>query len=282
MSTVTASDQASKLRDLAAQGDARNAGWQLPAVAITGGKGGIGKTSLAVNLTVLLARMGLNPLLVDCDLGLANADVLLGMNPATTLYDVVIGGSPLGSAIIRDRRGFGFIPAASGREELTRLGQRQLVGLMKELHRAAAAHDLLVLDTAAGIHREVMVMLRAARVCVCVVTPDPTSITDAYALIKVLEQHSPGRDIRILVNQAGSQEEAVLCFNKLRKVCRTYLDRELTWIGQVPRDRAVTDAVRARMPFVVNAPDCNAAQSLKGTALRLKGEDWKANYNPAR
>ena len=152
--------------------------------------------------------MGLHPLLVDCDLGLANADVLLGLNPTTTLYDVVIGGSPLGSAIIEDRRGFGFIPAASGREELTRLGNRQLAGLLKELHRAAGAHDLLVLDTAAGIHREVVTLLRASKVVLMVVTPDPTSITDAYALIKVLEQQDPGRDIRILVNQASSQEEA--------------------------------------------------------------------------
>lgn len=266
-------DQAHLLRELGAAAALRPK-LQLPALAITGGKGGVGKTCVAVNLGVLLARMGLKPLLVDCDLGLANADVLLGVNPDTTLHDVVIGNAPIGSAIIAGPHKLAFLPAASGREELTRLSHQQLGRFIQELARAAAAYDVLLLDTAAGIHREVIQLLACSRVVLCVVTPDPTSITDAYALIKILESQAPGADIRILVNQATHQDEALRVFNRLRQVARSFLKRDLQFMGAMPRDRSVADAVRRRVPFAAQG-DCPAASALKSVALRLKGERWK-------
>jgi len=265
-------DQAAGLRD-AAQG-ASEAIPALPAIAVTGGKGGVGKTCIAVNLALTLLEIGLRPLLVDLDLGLANADVMLGVAAGTTLQDVISGGKPASAALQRLPSGLSFIPAASGREELTRLQARSLHRLLREIGKVAYGHDLIVFDTAAGIGREVSLPLQASRVVLVVVTPEPTSLTDAYALIKVLEQASPGKDIRVLVNQAADQEEGAATFARLRKVAQAYLRRDLRLAGCVPRDRAVGEAVRARKPFAGN-PDSPAAKALRALALGLKSETWR-------
>lgn len=269
-------DQARLLRELAAEAreDSDRVPTGLPALAVCGGKGGVGKTCTAVNLGILLCKMGLRPLLVDCDLGLANADVLLGLNPERTLYDVMLGGTPIGAAVIDHPSGLAFIPAASGREELTRMTGEQLNHLTGELMRAAAGYDMLILDLPAGIQREVIHLLQQSRIALLVVTPDPTSLTDAYAQIKVLEKHHPGADIRVLVNQCSHHEEGVATYNRLRKVVQTYLDRDIAFIGQIPQDRHVREAIRQRVPYAQNR-DLAATQALNGAALRLKGERWK-------
>jgi flagellar biosynthesis protein FlhG len=247
----------------------------LPALAVTGGKGGVGKTCVAVNLAVALARLGLRPLLIDADLGLANADILLGVDPARTLHDHFAGGVALSEVVTRTPWGIDFVPAASGHEELAALDDTRLAALTAGLARLGSAYDLLVIDTPAGIGREVMASLRASRVVLAVVTPDPTSITDAYALIKVLESQRPGKDVRILVNQARNLAEAQAVFAKLRGVAVKHLGRELAFAGELPRDPQVAEAVRRRRPFTAGQVDCPAASALRALALRLKGERWK-------
>ena len=271
-------DQAEGLR----RGTARNpatAGLPvpaLPALAVTGGKGGVGKTCVAVNLAVALAKAGMKPLLVDLDLGLANADVLLGVDPQHTLHDVVFGGKSLESVVTPTPWQVDFIPAASGHEELTRLSERQLSDLFAGIGRLSAGHDLVILDTPAGIGREVMWALRSARTILVVVTPDPTSLTDAYALIKVFESQAPGRDIRVLVNQANNLGEAQSVHNRLAGVARTHLKRDLVFVGFLPRDQALTEAVRRRKPLAAGTIDGPAMTAFKGLAARFKGERWKA------
>ena len=273
------SDQARSLRAAVAQrpGTSRTRRAAEPpplaAIAVTGGKGGVGKTSVAVNLALLLAKQSLRPLLVDFDLSLANADVMLGISAQTTLFDVVSGTATLAEAVVQAPAGLAFLPAASGRDELTRLSTAQLGTLFAGLAKAAAAYDLLVIDTAAGIGREVVAALRASRVVLVVVTPDPTSMTDAYALIKVLEAAQPGKDIRVLVNLASSQNEAMETYGRLRRVVERYLARDVALAGILPRDRAVADAVRQRRPFALG-PDCAPAQALRALAVRIKSEKW--------
>jgi flagellar biosynthesis protein FlhG len=248
---------------------------RLPALAVTGGKGGVGKTCVAVNLAVALAKAGLRPLLVDLDLGLANADVLMGVDPERTLYDLVFARATAESVVMSTPWQVDFVPAASGHEELTRLDESQLSGLFAGIARLATGRDLVILDTPAGIGREVMWALRAARTVLVVVTPDPTSLTDAYALIKVFEAQEPGRDIRVLVNQASGLAEAQAVFNRLAGVARVHLKRDLVFAGMLPRDPALTEAVRRRRPLSASHGDSPAQQAFRGLAARFKGERWR-------
>ncbi|TVR12168.1 MAG: MinD/ParA family protein [Planctomycetota bacterium] len=260
-----ASDQAAALRAAAAATDRLPT---LPAIAITGGKGGVGKTCLAVNLAVMLAQQGQRMLLVDGDLGLANADALLAVNPSTTLAEVVLDRRPLSQAIVTTKYGIDLLPAASGVDELTRLRDQQLRAFVLQLAVAARDYDGLVIDTAAGIGREVLTLLAASRCAVVVVTPEPTSMTDAYALIKVLEAQHPGRDVRVLVNQADNEQHAHKVHQRLAQVARSFLQRELPWVGWLPRDRSVRDAIHQRRPFALNR-SCPASAALRGIAMRL-------------
>jgi flagellar biosynthesis protein FlhG len=246
----------------------------LPAVAVTGGKGGVGKTCIAVNLACALAGLGQRPLLVDLDLGLANADVLLGVDPPRGLAEVILGGADPASVVTATPHGVHLLPAASGREDLTALSEDQHHRLFQAVARCAGGHDLVVLDTAAGIHRTVTTALRCARVVLLAITPDPTSLTDAYALLKVLESHEPGRDVRVVVNQAGNLAEAQATCQRLREVARRFLGRDLVFAGWIPRDRALTDAVRARRPVVAMRPTSPAAVALRQLAQRILAEDW--------
>lgn len=244
---------------------------ELPAIAITGGKGGVGKTCIAVNLAVTLARLGRKTLLVDGDLGLANADALLDVHPRLTLAEVVLNKQPIKDAIISTSAGIDLLPAASGVDELTRLREQQLRAFILHLAVAARGYESLVIDTAAGIGREVLTLLAASRSAVVVVTPEPTSMTDAYALIKVMEIQHPGRDLRILINQADDEQHARKIHQRLQQVARSYLQRDIPWLGWLPRDRAVRDAIHRRRPFALNASN-PASQALKGVAIRLAGE----------
>ena len=263
-------DQAQRLRDAV-----KASGPRLPALAVTGGKGGVGKTCIAVNLAVLLAKAGLKPLLVDIDLGLANADILLGVNPVKTLGDVLAGSATMAQAVTSTAWGLDLLPAASGVEELARLTPERLSGMIEGLGRVAAGYDLLILDTPAGIGREVMASLAAAKIVLVVLTPDPTALTDAYALIKVLEAQTPGKDIRILVNQAATAHEGQAVFARLQSVARKHLGRDLAYVGDLPRDPTVVESVRRRKPFATGIIDSPALSALRSIATRLKGERWR-------
>ena len=204
-------DQAQQLRERR-QDQQLSQALALPSIAITGGKGGVGKTCLAVNLSIAMQQLEKTSLLVDLDLGLANADILLGLNPHRTLFDVVNGSASLSTCKTEHRSGLDFIPAASGREELTRLSHQDFILLMKAMQEQCKQYQVSFLDTAAGISREVTTFLRCSKMILVVLTPDPTSMTDAYALIKILEQQEAGKDMAVIVNQVHNDEEGLLVF----------------------------------------------------------------------
>ncbi len=270
------SDQATTLRLAAARArSSTTVATGLPAIAVTGGKGGVGKTCIAVNLAALLAQAGLKPLLVDLDLGLANADILLGVSPQKTLADVLHGRAELAQAVTPTSYGFPVVPAASGRDELTRLPAGELSRLMARLGFLLHDYDLAIFDTAAGIGREVLTALRVARMVLVVVTPDPTSLADAYAVIKLVEAENPGKDVRVVVNNANSRDEAHATFIRLSGVARKHLGRELVFLGDIPADPALAVAIRKRRLLASSPTESPALVALRGLANRLKGERWK-------
>src|SRR5690606_16548626 len=205
----------------------------IQVVAVTGGKGGVGKTNVSVNLGVALCKIGRRVTLLDADLGLANVDVLLGLKPTRTLKDVLDGGCGLADVIVEGPQGLEIVPAASGMQEMAQLGSREHAGLISAFAAIAHRLDVLVIDTAAGIGHGVMSFLSAAQEVIVVVCDEPTSITDAYALSKVLNQRYGSDRVRVVENMIRADEDGRVAYAKLKNVTDRFLDVRLLHAGSI-------------------------------------------------
>ena len=235
-------------------------------IAVTSGKGGVGKTMVSINLSVALAQAGQRVTLLDADLGLANADVLLGLSPKLTLADVLDGKCALEDILLDGPCGIKLVPAASGVQRMVELADGERSGLMHAFSGLDELTDVLIIDTAAGIATNAMQFCEAAQEILVVVCNEPASITDAYATIKVLHQQC-GRDrFRILVNQVGDAAEAKSLFSNLVTVTDRFLDVSLQLCGHVSYDRQISVAGRKREAIVESNPRAQAAVDLKKIA----------------
>lgn len=243
---------------------------RLPGIAVTGGKGGIGKTCIAVNLAVCLARLGQRPLLVDFDLGLANADLILGIDPPHNLADAVLGGRELAQVVCDSPLGVGLVPAASGVQAMAQLNSAQLQRLVAGLALLARGRRPLILDTSAGIGEPVLVACRAAALVLVVLTPEPTSLADGYALIKLLAQQGAAGELKVVVNQARDLQDGHAAFARLKAVAERHLGRQPELLGVVPRDEQVALAVRRRRPLGPGP----ALEALRAIAAKLAAWSW--------
>lgn len=264
-------DQAYKLRSLAHR--VIRPGAQIdPAatrvIAVTSGKGGVGKTNLSVNLGLTLARMQKRVFLFDADLGLANVDVLLGLTPAHTLYDVLYRGKRLEEIMVSAPFDMRIIPGGAGIQELANLDSSQRARLIDMLSYLRNAEFLLI-DTGAGISRNVLGFVAAAREVILVVTPEPTSLTDAYSLIKILARYKIHNEITLVVNRATSEREAGEAAAKLQLVCRKFLKFGVRHIGSIAEDPVVVRAVKTQEPFVLTEPHSPAAREVQSIARYL-------------
>ena len=240
-------------------------------VAVLSGKGGVGKTNIALNLACALYQTGFKILLVDCDLGLANLDVLLGITPQGNLQDVLLGETPLREVLFPvEPDGFDVLPAASGVPELSEMKAESHNVLLSRLEPLLEKYDYVFMDTGAGISDTVQAFAAMAAARIVVITPEPTSLTDGYALIKVLHGRHNLRDFLVLVNQAASAREAGSVFDKLAGACRHFLHLEPVFLGHVRQDKKVTEAVCRQEPLLRYAPGCPAAQDLQALAAALQ------------
>lgn len=247
-------DQAAALRN-----QAQNTGQKFVAaatrcVAVGSGKGGVGKTMISVSLSYALARRGRRTLLVDADLGLANVDLQVGAEPHFTLQDVIFGKCPLHKAILRLDKGPDILAAASGSPELADMGGARRQMFVEELMRFSAQYDFLVIDVAAGIGHNVTSFLSAAPETLVVVANEPTSIMDAYALIKTLSRDPAPPALSIVVNMVNSFDEGRRLAERLNDIVRRFLGKNLPVAGIVPYDRAVGNAIRARRSIMTLDP----------------------------
>lgn len=241
------------------------------AIAITSGKGGVGKTNLAVNLAVCFARQNRRVCLLDADLGLANADILCNLTPRLTLEQVAGGRCRLAEAMLPAPGGFRLIPGACGVARLADLDgvERQtLIGQLAALDRVA---DDLIIDTAAGLGASVLAFVAASSRVLVVTTPEPTAMTDAYGMIKALAAFGRPLDVCLVVNMVTSEAEGRGVFDRMNRVSRTFLDRTLDYGGAVPTDDAVREAIRHRVPFTLYAPDAPATIAVQALARTLLG-----------
>ncbi|MBC23885.1 MAG: ATP-binding protein [Phycisphaerae bacterium] len=244
------------------------------AVAITSGKGGVGKSNLTVNLAVALARSGRRVCVLDADFGLANVDVLCGLSPRQTLEHVITGKCRLLEATVRCPGGFFLVPGASGVADLADLDGLQRRRLLEQLADLERRVDVLLIDTGAGIGSNVMAFAAAAHRVLVAVTPEPTSMTDAYGAIKTLVGRVPGTRPELVINMATSRTEASKVYKRLDKVSRAFLETPLELAGVVPFDMTVRGAVRRRRPLTLVAPQAPASQAISNLAQRLM-QTWQ-------
>jgi len=221
-------------------------------VSITSGKGGVGKTNVSANLALSLVANGSKVLLMDADLGLANVDVLLGLQPICNLSHVIRGECSLEEVIIKDPSGLRIIPAASGIQDMAELSHIEHAGLIRAFSELTFHPDILLIDTAAGISDSVVSFSKAAHEVLVVVCDEPASITDAYAVIKLLNREHGQHRFRVLSNMVHSAQEGIDLYKKLMKVTDRFLDVTLEYLGSVPYDEYLRKAVQ-KQRAVVNA-----------------------------
>lgn len=231
-------------------------------IAVSGGKGGVGKSNLSVNLSIALAQMRRRVVLLDADLGLANVDVLLGLSPTYNLADVLAGKQSLQDVLVTGPAGIKVVPAASGVQKMASLSPAEHAGLISAFSELSDQVDVLVVDTAAGISDTVVSFVRAANEAIVVVCDEPSSITDAYALIKLLSREYGLQRFRVVANMTRTANEGEAMFNKLSGVCERFLDVALQYVGQVPFDENVRLAVQKQRALIEYAPHSKAARAI--------------------
>lgn len=249
----------------------------LRALAVTSGKGGVGKTNVAVNLAIALSQRGRRVVVLDGDLGLANVDVVLGLCPRYSLYDVVVGERTLPEVMVEGPANLRVIPGGSGIAELANLDGGSRQRLVESLRLAERETEFLIIDTGAGIGKSVMSLLLAADEVIVVLTPEPTSLTDAYALIKVLAQGRLHRWVHLVVNRVASAVEAQQVLRRLNTVVSRFLGIELRFLGFIYDDPAVARAVAHQQPLLLSYPRSRAAEQFRLMANRLLGEEGSAS-----
>lgn len=238
-------------------------------IAVTSGKGGVGKSNVVSNLAIAMSMQGKKVLVIDADLGLGNLDVLLGLSPAYNLNHVLNGEKSLSEILIDGPAGIKIIPAGSGVQEFTSLGQHEKLLLLDELDVLEDQFDIMIVDTEAGISENVTYFTVAAQEIIVVVTPEPTSITDVYALIKLLATRYSEHHFKVLVNMAKDSEDALEVFRKLANVAGRFLDISLDYLGCVVKDEKVIEAVKRQKAVSELFPESEAAICFTTLAKRV-------------
>ena len=264
-------DQAEQLRKLVKKNSQPRSIARV--ITVTSGKGGVGKSSVSVNLAIQLSRMGKKVVIFDADFGLANIEIMLGIRPQYNLADLMFRGKSLQDIITEGPDKIGFISGGSGIQELTRLSRDQIIYLTQKLFQLDKLADIIIIDTGAGIADSVLEFVAASSEVILVATPEPTSITDAYALLKTLNRKSEfpvdNTNISMLANRITSEEDGKELYEKLRVVTDKFLQIPLTYLGGIPYDNNVSKAVIQQKPVTHLYPNTEASKAMVRIAEKL-------------
>jgi flagellar biosynthesis protein FlhG len=239
-------------------------------VAITSGKGGVGKTNVTTNIAIALASQGQRVCIFDADTGLANINILLGLNPDYTLEHLLNGSRTIDEVLVSGPRGISIIPAASGIAEYAELNSHQQQVLLNSLQQLETRFDYLLIDTAAGIGDNVIEFIKAADQAILVISPDPTSLTDAFALTRVLQRKGYQGSLYSLVNMAESALSAKKIYTRFTQAVKKYIKVDVHYFGFVSNDQAVSSAVRLQHPVILMEPDAKASRCFKALANSME------------
>lgn len=267
-------DQASKLRQMV------NTSPKLEksrVIAVTSGKGGVGKTSLSVNLAIEMSKMGKKVVIFDADFGLANVEVMLGIRPRYNLLDIFHNNMSIEDIITDGPNGIGFISSGSGVSELASMDTASIKLLITEMSKLDRLYDVVLIDTGAGITDSVMEFVMVSPEILLVVTPEPTSITDAYSLLKVLrrkEEFNPMyKTINVVSNRVTESDEGEDIYNKMNTVSSKFLNTKLKYLGEIYQDKNASMAIIEQKPVTIAYPNSQAAKGIALIAAKLMNED---------
>lgn len=248
-------------------------------ITITSGKGGVGKSNVAVNLAVWMKKCGKRVIIFDADFGLANVEVMFGAAPRYNLSDVLYHGKRIADVITEGPMGIGFISAGSGIMGLNNLSPDQMEAMVRSFAELDGLADIILIDTGAGISDQVLRMILASREVLLVTTPDPTSLTDSYSLLKALYTNPAfdrkGTKISVLANRVLSEEEGRNVYEKLSSVVFQFLQGSVFYAGMIPQDTALEKAVRQQQPVSLYLPFSRSAKAFERAALGLLNGAWK-------
>ena len=250
------------------------------AIAVTSGKGGVGKTNIIVNLGLLLNSVGKNVLLFDADLGLSNVDILLGLKTKYSLSDVSKGKKKLEDIVVNVKKGFNIIPAGNGFEDIANIDLSMFNKIKNEMDSLIKDVDILLIDTGAGISKKVTLFLKGADEVIVVVTPEPTSIADAYAMIKILTLNYKKDNLKLFVNMTKNEQEANSVYENINKICEKFLKKTVDNIGYAVYDKNVPITVKRQKAIVQLNPNSNFSISMKKMTNNLFSESIKIHDNP--
>lgn len=277
-------DQAEGLRNMIKQQTRKNM-VNARLIAVTSGKGGVGKSNTSINLALCMRRMGKRVIILDADFGLANIEVMFGVIPKYTLADLMFNGRELDEIIMEGPEGVGFISGGSGIANLSNIDTDDIKKVVNKLSELEQLADIIIIDTGAGMAPSVLEFLAASPEIILVTTPEPTSITDAYALLKALNFY-PGfsRDntkIRLVANKVLSAKEGSTLFDKLNSVVLQFLNVDLEWLGCVPQDNCISKSVMKQKPVSMMYPNSAAAKAYSDIAARLLENNTAENSQTA-
>ena len=266
-------DQAESLRNIIKKQEIDEKKRTARVITVTSGKGGVGKTSFSVNLAIQLHRLGKRVVVLDADFGLANIEIMLGIRPKYNLADLMFRGKSIQDVMTYGPEGIGFLSGGSGINEMANLNREQVFWLIQKMEELDKQADVIIVDTGAGIGDSVLEFVAASEEVLLVATPEPTSITDAYALLKALNRNSsymPEKTVvKMIANQVRGKKEADELFQKLGVVVNKFLDIDIDYLGAIPYDVNMQRAVMHQKPLSVTDPDALASQSVEKIALSL-------------
>ena len=268
-------DQANSLRQLAAAG--RIARTPLKVYAVTSGKGGVGKTNITANLATVMARAGKRVLVIDADLGLANTEIIMGVKPRYHFGDLITRGIHIDDVIVECPGGAMLLPAGSGVSALTHLTDEQKMRFIESMEPLENMFDIVLIDSGAGIGENVLFFVGAAQEAILVVSPEPTSLVDAYAAVKVLSQQAGVRTFNVIINPIVDEMAARGIFQKLTAVTGKFLEAKVRHMGYVPRDENLHRAIMAQRPVCEMFPASPSARAIAVIAARFMEDKYASD-----
>lgn len=268
-------DQAEQLRNIIKANNNPRPAARI--ITVTSGKGGVGKSNAAINLAIQFRKMGQRVIILDADFGLANIEIMFGAVPKHNLCDLIYQGKNIREIITWGPMEVGFISGGSGIAGLSNLSRDYLIYIVKNLSELDTIADIIIVDTGAGISDAVLEFLVASGEILLVTTPEPTSITDSYSLLKALRRHSRFSEetsqIKVIANKVASQDEGQVLFNKLNAVVGRYLKLSIMYLGAVPQDSQLSKAVMQQMPVSLQSPGAKSALAYEAIAAKMMNKE---------